>query len=55
MEETLTPEVPFGKLRESIVKQLAILKEDRVTYISFDWHASEGYLKVSYNAVDPIE
>ena len=55
MEENTAPQIPFKKLRTSIAKQLSMLNEDQVTYISFDWHANEGYLKVSYNIADPIE
>ena len=55
MEENQVPQIPFKKVRTSIAKQLSMLNEDQVTYISFDWHANEGYLKVSYNIADPIE
>ena len=42
-------------LKAAIHNQLRILKEDEVTWISFDWNANEQYLKVAYNNQAPIE
>ena len=55
MEEAQDDQPEFMKLRQAVDRQLRLLTEDQVTWISFDWNNSENYLKVSYNLVAPIE
>ena len=55
MEEIQNAEPPFSKLLKDINSQLSILNEDQVTWISFDWNATDCYLKCSYNKATPIE
>ena len=55
LEELQNPEPQFAKLKAAVHNKLRILKEDEVTWISFDWNANEQYLKVAYNNQAPIE
>ena len=54
-DEMKSTEPPFSKLLDAINSQLSILNEEQVTWISFDWHATDCYLKCSYNKATPIE
>ena len=54
-DEMKNTEPPFSKLLDAINAQLSILNEEQVTWISFDWNATDCYLKCSYNKATPIE